>query len=115
VFVQELLSGSSLDRNADLSTHRRRIARRFPPVATGDASPGLSGGRQSCLRPSVGTLDRGELLVAEADAAEHVQDEVRLAKHVAVDVGWELDGKPPLQVAVVARGVRVRTEIVSSS
>jgi hypothetical protein len=45
------------------------FAWRFPPVAPGDASHGLSGGSQSCLRPSVDTLDRGELLVAEADAA----------------------------------------------
>src|SRR5216683_4225475 len=57
------------------------------------------------LRSSVDSLDRSELLFGQADPAQHVQNEVGLAEHVAVDVVGEQPGEVFLQLAILTRGV----------
>ena len=69
--------------------------------------------RGAVLRPSVDAFDRRQLIFCEAGPAQHVQNEVRLAKDVALDVSRKLRRKLLLQLPVAARGVGLRAEEVA--
>src|SRR5438094_2116276 len=108
-------AAAALSTNVETENVRRVMGRYATANGLTAARGALhrNGRRDDPLEPPVDALDRGELLVAEPDAAQRVEDEVRFAEDVAVDVVWKLRGEPLLQLAVLTRSVGVDAKVVA--